>query len=94
MKLFKNFRLDKQYRDVIMDASVLGLHLVTHTVVGGAMGYFLDRWLDTKPTLFMIFLVLGIIAGFRSMIQDARKMLRKLKETDRRVEGETHDDGS
>ncbi len=93
MKLFKNFRVDRQYRDVIFDASVLGLHMVSHTLVGGAAGYFLDRWLGTKPTLFMIFLVLGIVAGFRSMVQDARKMLRKLKNSDQRSEGETGDDG-
>lgn len=94
MKFFKNFRIDKQYREVIFDASVLGLHMVSHTFVGGVAGYFLDRWLDTKPTLFIVFLVLGVVAGFRSMIQDSRKMLRKLKESDRRAEGETGDDSS
>lgn len=89
MKFFKNFRIDKQSRDVIFDASVMGLHLVTHTLVGGAIGYGLDCWLDTKPKLFMVFLILGIIAGFRSVIQDSRKILRKLKEADSVTAGET-----
>lgn len=94
MKFFKKFRIDKQYRVVIFDSSVLGMHMVSHTLVGGAIGYFLDQWLETKPWLFLTFLVLGIVAGFRSMIQDSRKMLRKLRESDRLSEGETDKDGS
>lgn len=42
----------------------VGIILVTSTFVGMAIGYFLDKWLKTTPVLTIIFLVLGIIAGF------------------------------
>lgn len=79
MVLKKYFRLDREYRDALTNASVMGLHMVTHTLVGAAAGYFLDRWLDTKPWLFLTFLVLGSAAGFKSVYEDLRKVLRGLR---------------
>jgi len=32
-----------------------------------AIGYFLDRFLRTGPWLTLIFLIFGVIAGFRSL---------------------------
>jgi ATP synthase protein I len=31
--------------------------------VGVAIGFFLDRWLGTWPWLFLVFFVLGSVAG-------------------------------
>lgn len=77
--VLKKFKIDPLMLNVIVDASVVGLHMVSHTLVGGAMGYFLDRWLDTKPTLFMICILLGIASGFMSMYRDMKRILRKLE---------------
>ncbi len=77
--LKKYFRLDREYRDALTNASVMGLHMVTHTLVGAAAGYFLDRWLDTKPWLLLVFLVLGSAAGFKSVYVDLKQVLRGLK---------------
>lgn len=63
---------DKEYWASITKASVVGIHLVTGTFVGLAAGYFLDKWLDTKPWLTMIFLFLGIAAGFKNMIREVK----------------------
>ncbi len=38
-------------------------------VVGGAIGYFLDRWLHTGPWLMMIFGGLGFYAGIREVLR-------------------------
>jgi len=38
-------------------------------VVGGAIGYFLDGWLHTKPALMLVFGVLGFIAGLRDILR-------------------------
>lgn len=38
--------------------------LVTALVVGGFLGYWIDRWLDTKPFGMIIFFFLGFGAGF------------------------------
>lgn len=42
----------------------LGVELVSALIVGVAIGYFLDRWLGTKPWLTLLFFVLGSAAGF------------------------------
>lgn len=57
-------------------AGVMGLHFVTGTFVGGGMGYGIDHWLDSAPWGLLIGLVFGIVAGFRNMWLDAKKLLR------------------
>ena len=47
-------------------ASTLGLTIVIATFIGLALGLWLDRVFDTSPWLTLIFLILGIVAGFRN----------------------------
>ena len=47
-------------------ASTLGLTIVIATFIGLALGLWLDRVFDTSPWLTIIFLLLGIVAGFRN----------------------------
>ena len=58
---------DNEYVNSLLKASVVGIHLVTATFVGLAIGYFLDKWLGTKPVLTIIFLLFGIAAGYKNM---------------------------
>lgn len=57
-------------------ASVMGLHMVSGVLVGGGLGYALDKWMGTSPWLFGIFLLLGIGAGFLNVWADARRLMR------------------
>ncbi len=57
----------------LMQASSVGINLVLSTFVGLAMGYGLDSLFNTSPWLTLIFLILGIIAGFRELFRMARK---------------------
>jgi len=57
----------------LLQVSTIGINLVLATFVGLAMGYGLDSLLGTSPWLTFIFLILGIIAGFREIIRVARK---------------------
>jgi len=57
----------------LMQASSVGINLVLSTFVGLAMGYGLDSLFNTSPWLTIIFLLLGIIAGFRELFRMARK---------------------
>lgn len=41
-----------------------GTELVGAIVVCAAIGYGLDRWLDTKPWMLILFLFLGVCTGF------------------------------
>jgi len=47
--------------------------LVAAVGVGGLAGYFLDRWLHTKPFLMLIFGTLGFIGGLRDMLRRLAK---------------------
>jgi ATP synthase protein I len=38
--------------------------MVAGVVVGGLIGWQLDKWLRTSPLLLIVFLMLGIAAGF------------------------------
>lgn len=59
-----------------MQAWTVGLNLVLSTFVGLAIGYWLDRFFNTSPWLTIIFLILGIIAGFRELFRMAKKEMR------------------
>ncbi len=47
--------------------STVGLSMVFATVIGLFIGLKLDRWLGTSPWLTAIFLLIGIVAGFRNL---------------------------
>lgn len=55
-----------------LQASTVGLNLVLSTFVGLAIGYGLDNFFHSSPWLTIIFLILGIIAGFRELIRIAK----------------------
>jgi ATP synthase protein I len=52
----------------------LSTELVAGVFVGGAMGYFLDAWLGTKPVFILIFFVLGVAAGVLNVFRTAKQM--------------------
>lgn len=68
--------------ELLYTAGTIGLHLVSATFVGLAMGYFLDMWLGTSPWLLVIFLILGIVAGFRDIFREARRIHRSTQGDD------------
>ena len=59
-------------RDYLQAWSV-GLSLVISTFIGLAIGYWLDRLFKTSPWLTIVFLILGIVSGFRDLIRMARR---------------------
>ena len=57
--------------------SSLGLSVVLAIVIGLAIGVYLDRRFDSSPWCTLVFLILGIVAGFRNLAL-AMKKARKL----------------
>ncbi|MFO0752813.1 MAG: AtpZ/AtpI family protein [Thermodesulfovibrionales bacterium] len=57
----------------LLELSGIGIQLVVSTIVGLAIGYWLDRLLGTSPYLSLLFLFLGIISGFVNMVRLVRK---------------------
>ena len=57
--------------------SSVGISVVAATFIGLAMGYYLDKWLGSAPWFTLIFLGLGIIAGFRNIYILTERELRR-----------------
>lgn len=51
----------------------VGIELALSVVVGLLGGIWLDKHFSTKPLLTLAGLILGVIAGFRSLYQTVRK---------------------
>ena len=47
--------------------------MVAAIVVGGLFGYFLDRWLHTRPVFMLILGGVGFYAGVRDVLRRAAK---------------------
>ena len=47
----------------------LPIVMVSAILIGGGIGYFLDRWLHTKPIFLLIFGGVGLFAGVRDVLR-------------------------
>ncbi|MDY6848945.1 MAG: AtpZ/AtpI family protein [Geoalkalibacter sp.] len=75
---------DRQLFKSLGFLSSIGISMVAATLIGLAMGYYLDQWLKTSPWFTLIFLLFGIIAGFRNMFILTRREVRRQQENDDR----------
>ncbi len=73
--------------EALATTGVIGLHLVSGPLVGFAIGYGLDYWLDTSPWCKLFFLLLGIAAGFLNVYRDTQHLLKKMAAEDARRKG-------
>lgn len=77
------FSNDGRWKNVVQaggTAGTIGLHIVSSIAVGLAIGYYLDDWLGTYPTMLMIWFVLGVIAGYKLVFEEVRKLQRRQEE--------------
>ncbi len=70
---------DKSSWKALGELSTVGITLVLSTVLGMVAGYYLDRWLGTKPWLFLVGLLFGIAAGFVSLFRTVKDSERDMK---------------
>jgi ATP synthase protein I len=54
----------------------IGIELLAALLVGGGIGWLLDRWLGTLPLFLLIFFFLGAGAGLLNVFRAAREMNR------------------
>lgn len=85
--MFGRLIKDRNLRESIAAASVIGLNLVSATFVGLFIGWWLDRWLGTKPWLLLAFLIFGIAAGFKNVVSEVRKIQKADAQDDHDDEG-------
>jgi ATP synthase protein I len=60
----------------------VGIELALSVVVGLLGGMWLDKHFSTQPLLTLAGLVLGVIAGFRSLYQTVRKQNQSMGRDD------------
>ena len=79
----------KTYRDgpsrisLLGTASTMGMHMVSGPIVGGGLGYFIDHFAGSFPWGSVIGFVLGVVAGFRNVWSDYRRIQEGDAELDR-----------
>lgn len=57
--------------------STMGISMAVAIALGVYIGWTLDKWLDTRPWFFFIFLFFGIVAGFRNIFIIAGREIKK-----------------
>jgi ATP synthase protein I len=66
----------------LAELSSIGLTLVLATVIGLAGGWYLDRWLGTRPWLTLIGLGLGIAAGFVNLFRAVKRAEQNIDDSE------------
>ena len=64
---------NKELIKQVFYVSSIGISMVLAILIGLAVGIFLDRHFNTEPYLTFIFLLFGIIAGFRNIFYICKK---------------------
>jgi len=62
----------KMFSKDSMQAWTVGLNFVFSTFIGLGIGYWLDKVFKTSPWLTLIFLLIGIVAGFLELFKVAK----------------------
>ena len=57
--------------------SSMGISVAVAIAIGVFMGLQIDKWLGTAPWFFFIFLIFGIVAGFRNVYKISSKEIHK-----------------
>lgn len=70
-----------------LSASSVGLELGISVVLGLLFGRYLDTKLGTEPWMMLLFLVLGLVAGFRGMLRSVARAERSAARTDEASRG-------
>ncbi len=69
---------DRKLLRMVGVLSTVGLTMVFATVIGLFFGHWLDMKFGTSPWLTAVFLLLGIIAGFRNLFIYVKKSQEEL----------------
>jgi len=68
--------LSKNSPNIIGLAFRIGTELVAAVFVATFIGYYLDKWLGTKPIFIIILFMVGVAAGIFNVVRSA-KMINK-----------------
>jgi ATP synthase protein I len=74
---------DRNLIRMIAVLSTVGLTMVFATVIGLFFGHWLDHLFGTSPWLTALFLLFGLIAGFRNLFVHVKRSQETLDEQDK-----------
>jgi ATP synthase protein I len=66
---------DRKLLRMLGALSTVGITLVVATVIGYLIGHYLDGRFGTTPWLTLVFLLLGIAAGFKNLYDQTRSLM-------------------
>jgi len=66
---------DRKLLRMLGALSTVGITLVVATVIGYLIGHYLDGRYGTTPWLTLVFLLLGIAAGFKNLYDQTRNLM-------------------
>lgn len=92
--LYTDCKMAEDYKQLFKSLSFLssvGITMVAATFIGLAMSYYLDKWLETGPWLTLIFLMLGIVSGFRNIYILTSREVRRQERSDQEKSSEEDD---
>jgi ATP synthase protein I len=69
----------RKYIKLLALVSTMGISMALAIVIAIAIGYYLDKWFQTSPLFFLIFMILGIVAGFRNIYIIMKRAEKDLK---------------
>ena len=75
--------------NVVID---FGVTVISNVVVGGVIGYYLDKWTFRNKILLVVFLFLGTIAGMYNGMRVLLKEAEKAEKTEKEKEKEEKKD--
>ena len=70
----KDLNKRMEQKSNIGNAFKMSTELVSAVAVGTIIGFILDNWFGTKPSLILIFFFVGVIAGILNVFKSAKKM--------------------
>ncbi len=57
----------------VLFLSSIGMSMVASILIGLVIGIYLDRYFDTKPWLTIVFIFIGVAAGFKNIYNTVKK---------------------
>jgi ATP synthase protein I len=77
-----DFKKDHQWVEDVALVSQVGLTMGGSILFCFAIGYFLDKWLQTKGLFITIFIILGVIGGGFTVYRQIENMLNLKKKAE------------
>ncbi len=64
-------------------AFTLAVEMAAALAVGGGIGWYLDKWLDTKPWLLVVLLIIGFAAGVKNVMRQVNRINVEIEKQER-----------